>query len=230
MRILVIDIGGTNVKFLVTGAREPRHADSGPKLTPRHLVDMVGRTCGDWEYDAVSLGYPGEVAAGRPAANPGNLGDGWVDFDYEAAFGKPVRMLNDAALQALGAYNVGRMLFLGLGTGLGSALVADRVIIPLELGRLKLRGRPLGERLGRETFEHDSKTWADEVREIAEELRDAMMADTTVFGGGNAAELDPLPPHSRCGGNDDAFTGGFKLWAEPIDDYRPAAGVWRVVG
>lgn len=230
MRILVIDIGGTNVKFLVSGETEPRRADSQPDLTPGHLLELVATTCPDWDYDAVSIGYPGEVGPDGPMADPGNLGVGWLDFDYEKAFGKPVRIMNDAAMQALGAYDDKRMLFLGLGTGLGSALVADRVVIPLELGRLKFRGKPIGERLGRESFERDPATWAGEAAEIAEELRDAMMADYIVFGGGNAKSIDPLPPKSRRGGNDDAFAGGFKLWSERVDDQRPASVGWRVVG
>ena len=228
MRTLVIDIGGTAVKMLASGQHKHRRAESGPHLTPAHLVEIVRAAYPNGGFDRVSIGYPGEVGPAGPVADPGNLGPGWLGFDFEQAFGVPVRLMNDAAMQALGAYADKRMLFLGLGTGLGSALVADRVIVPLELGRLKFRGDPIGTRLGRDSFERDAKAWADDVREIAEELRDAMVADYTVFGGGNAAELDPLPPKSRRGGNEDAFAGGFKLWAERVAGDAPAG--WRVVG
>lgn len=230
MNVLVIDIGGTGVKMLATGRTEPRRFESGEHLTPRAMLDGVRAHTKDWNYDAVAIGYPGRVGPDGPLDEPGNLSDGWVGFDYDKAFGKPVRFLNDAALQALGAYDGGRMLFLGLGTGLGSALVADKVVVPLELGRLTLGGEPLGDRLGKTGFERDKKRWAEDVATIGEELRDAFEADGIVFGGGNAKELDPLPDKARRGGNADAFEGGFKLWAEPVDAHTPAPVVWRVVG
>ncbi len=230
MNVLVIDIGGTGVKMLATGHTKRRRFDSGEHLTPAHLLDGVREHTKDWEFDAVSVGYPGRVGPGGPLDEPGNLSAGWVGFDYEAAFGKPVRFLNDAAMQALGAYTGGRMLFLGLGTGLGSALVADKVVVPLELGRLSFGGEPLGDRLGKKGFERDKRQWVADVTVIGEELRDALEADGIVFGGGNAKELDPLPEKSRRGGNEDAFAGGFKLWAESVIAHGPPPRAWRVVG
>ncbi len=228
--VLVIDIGGTGVKLLLSGQSEPTRFESGEHLTPAHFLDGVRGHSAGWRYDAVSIGYPGRVRGNRPADEPGNLADGWVDFDYEAAFGRPVRFLNDAAMQALGAYDGGRMLFLGLGTGLGSALVADHVVVPLELGRLSFDGEPLGERLGKAGFGRDAARWKADVGHFAHHLRDAFEADEVVLGGGNAKEVDPLPEQCRRGGNADAFEGGFKLWAEPIVTDLKNPGAWRVVG
>ncbi len=232
MNVLVIDVGGSHVKLLATGRAEPRRFDSAPDLTPRTLVDRVLKLTDDWSFDAVSLGYPGVVGPDGPAAEPGNLGNGWVGFDFAAAFGRPVRVVNDAALQAVGAYaGDGRMLFLGLGTGLGSALVAERVVVPLELGDLPYRRRTMADALskeGRRTL--GPKRWLRAVGEVSAVLRKALAADYVVLGGGNAGEVDPLPEHARRGGNEDAFTGGFRLWDDvvvPLD--RKPSGAWRVV-
>jgi polyphosphate glucokinase len=187
---------------------------------------------GDWKYDVVTLGYPGMVGPDGPEAEPGNLGHGWVGFDFREAFGKPIRIVNDAAMQALGSYVGGRMLFLGLGTGLGTALVADRVIVPLELGCLQFGPEEtLADRLGkagREKYGHDS--WLHTLSAAIENLSKATMADYVVLGGGHAMEVEPLPPGVHRGGNADAFTGGFRFWEEDIEPHdRPPSSAWRVV-
>jgi polyphosphate glucokinase len=235
MNVLVVDIGGSHVKLCVSGVEEVRRFDSGPDLTPRALMAHVREMTGDWTYNAVAVGYPGRVDAHGPVAEPGNLGSGWVGFDFAAAFERPVRIVNDAALQALGAYDGGRMLFLGLGTGLGSVLVAERVIIPLELGGL--RGPAiedmdtLGILLGKRGLERlGERRWAEIVREEAVKLREAFVADYVMLGGGNASIVDPLPEHARRGGNEDACAGGIRLWEEVVEphDQQPRE-VWRVV-
>lgn len=232
MNILVVDVGGTHVKLLARGQSEPRKFDSGPDLNPGALVHRVREHVRGWKFDVISLGYPGRVGGDGPEAEPGNLGDGWVGFDFAAAFGVPVRVVNDAVLQALGGYTGGRMLFLGLGTGLGSALVAERVVIPLELGCLPAPGgEPLGDRLDRKGLEtRGEAAWAADIRDAVGHLRTAFAADDVVLGGGNAARVRPLPAGTRRGGNDDAFAGGFRLWTEDVTphDHPPTPG-WRVV-
>jgi predicted NBD/HSP70 family sugar kinase len=217
-RILVIDIGGTKVKMLVSGAHEPRKVPSGKKLTPAKLVGSVKLFATDWEYDAISIGYPGLVGNHGPRSEPGNLGPGWVGFNYAAAFGKPVRIINDAAMQALGNYEGGKMLFLGLGTGLGSTLIADQVIVPMELGNLlHIDGRRLWEVLGRKGLEKEGKDkWREAVNAAVGILLPAVAADYVVLGGGNAKYLKTLPPGARVGHNLTAFRGGFRLWK--LDD------------
>lgn len=234
MKALVIDIGGSHVKLLMTGvkAEDARSFDSGKDLTPDELVARTQALVSDWDYDVVSIGYPGRVGSDGPIAEPGNLGNGWVGFDFPDAFEHPVRIVNDAAMQALGAYDEGRMLFLGLGTGLGSALVANHVIVPLELGSLRLRGkRDLFNRLGKEGLQRRGrKAWAEAVLDTAQHLRDAFLADYVVLGGGNAERVGELPKHIRRGGNEDAFTGGFRLWDEDVEPHdRPHSPIWRVV-
>jgi polyphosphate glucokinase len=234
VKVLVIDIGGSHVKMLMTGVEpeEARRFESGKHLTPDELVAQTKALVSDWDYDVVSIGYPGRVGSDGPSAEPGNLSDGWVGFDYPKAFEHPVRIVNDAAMQALGAYDGGRMLFLGLGTGLGSTLVANHVIVPLELGSLRLRGkRDLFQRLGRDGLERRGrKAWAAAVLDTAQHLRDAFLADYVVLGGGNAERIDELPKHIRRGGNEDAFTGGFRLWEEDVEPHdRPHSPIWRVV-
>jgi polyphosphate glucokinase len=232
MKVLVIDIGGSHVKLCVSGCASPATFDSGPDLTPQRLVEQVRKLSRDWKFDAISIGYPGRVGTKGPEAEPGNLGNGWVGFDFEKAFAKPVRVVNDAAMQALGGYDNGRMLFLGLGTGLGSALVAHRVVIPLELGNLNHKsGRPLWQRLGKDGLaELGNETWQRDVAMTTTMLREAMDADYVLLGGGNAELVDPLPPDVRRGGNDDAFAGGIRLWEEIVEphDRRPSSA-WRVV-
>ena len=185
-----------------------------------------------WSYDVIAIGFPGAVENNAPAAEPGNLGEGWVGFDFQEALGKPVRVVNDAVMQALGGYQSGRMLFLGLGTGVGSALVTEHVVVPLELGSLPhVGGGTIAERLGRAGLARDGKgAWQRSVEDITAVLQQAFLADYVLLGGGNARELDRLPPHTRRGNNEDAFTGGFRLWEEMIEphDRRPDP-VWRVV-
>lgn len=232
MDVLVIDICGTHLKVLASSSAEPRRAPSGIDLTPAVMVRRVLDLTHDWHYDVVSVGYPGRVNENGPVVEPGKLAGGWVGFDFERAFEKPTRIVNDAVMQALGGYAGGRMLFLGLGTGLGSALVTEHVVVPLELGTLPYRdGESMAERVGRAGLKsHGHAVWQSSVREITGILRTAFSADYVVLGGGNAEHVDPLPPHARRGGNDDAFAGGFRLWEEFVEphDRRPAK-VWRVV-
>ena len=232
MNVLVIDIGGSHVKLCATRCQAPVKWDSDPDLKPDQLVDRVRQMTAGWEYEAVSLGFPGRVGPKGPAAEPGNLGEGWVGFDFEKALGKPVRVVNDAAMQALGGYDGGRMLFLGLGTGLGSALIAERVVVPLELGDLTHRsGVTLAERLGKAGLAWlGQETWRKEVVEATTMLRAAFDADYVLLGGGNAALVDPLPSDVRQGGNEDAFVGGFRLWEELVEPHdRKPSSAWRVL-
>jgi polyphosphate glucokinase len=232
MDVLVIDIGGSHVKLRASGAPEPRRFPSGPELTPAALIAGVRDASRDWNYDVISVGFPGAVNAEGPRAEPGNLGSGWVAFDFERAFGKPVRVVNDAVMQALGAYEGGRMLFLGLGTGLGSALITEHVVVPLELGNLPAAdGETMGQRLGQRGLDaNGERQWRTDVERATRILRDAFVADYIVLGGGNAKRVDPLPEGTRRGGNEDAIRGGFRLWEEVVEPHarRPPA-VWRVV-
>jgi polyphosphate glucokinase len=233
VRVLVIDIGGSNVKIWMTGRHEPTRFNSGKHLTPEALVHRVKLKTTGWKYDAVSIGYPGDVAHDRPGAEPGNLASGWTGFDFRAAFHAPARVVNDAVLQALGAYDGGRMLFLGLGTGVGSALVVDRVIVPLELGNLSYRRKEtVADRLGKDGFNrHGRRVWARAVHDITRGLREAFCADYIVIGGGSAKKVNPLPPHVRRGGNEDARLGGFRLWEEQVEAHEePPPQTWRILG
>jgi polyphosphate glucokinase len=201
-------------------------------LTPQLLVQKVRELTADWKFGAISIGYPGEVDARGPRREPGNLGGGWVGFDFAKAFEKPVRILNDAALQALGGYDGGRMLFLGLGTGVGSALVTEHVVVPLELGCLPYcPDETLFDRIGsagRAKYGHTG--WADAVARVTAMLKEAFAADYVLLGGGNAKHVEPLPQGARRGGNADAFTGGFRLWEEVVEPHdRRSASAWRVV-
>jgi polyphosphate glucokinase len=232
VKVLVIDIGGSNVKLLASGQRAPRKLKSGEKLTPKHLARELPKLTKGWKYDVIALGYPGRVGPEGPEAEPGNLGRGWTGFDYQKAFKRPIRIVNDAALQALGAYEGGRMLFLGLGPGVGSAIVTDRVVVPLELGDLLWTGgTSLFGEIGKAACKRDgTKKWSRKVFEITDVLRKAMHADYVVLGGGNAKHVHPLPPHTRRGSNRDAFKGGFRLWEETFEphDREPKQNVWRV--
>ena len=212
-RVLVVDIGGTNVKLLATGESESRRFPSGPSLTPNKMVAGVKRTAAGWRYDVVSIGYPAPVARGRPVAEPGNLAVGWVGFDYAAAFGRPVKLINDAAMQALGSYAGGTMLFLGLGTGLGTALVEDGILEPMELGYLPYKRGTYEDYVGRRGLKRlGRKRWRAHVREVIERLAGALEPDEVVIGGGNVKKLGELPPRCRAGTNANAFIGGFRLW------------------
>ena len=231
MEVLVIDVGGSHVKLSVKGEDARRFSSEG-NLTPAQLVEQVRQHTRDWSYDVVSLGYPGVVGPDGPKEEPGNLGDGWIDFDFEAAFGRPVRLVNDAVLQALGAYEGGRMLFLGLGTGVASALVTEHVVIPLELGNLPFTGGgSLADRLGRQGLEERGRAaWMKDVQTAIALLKAAFTADYVVLGGGNAEQVEVMPEGTRRGGNQDAFVGGFRLWEEMVEPHdREPHRVWRVV-
>jgi len=213
VRVLVIDVGGSHVKVLATGRREPLKIPSSPRMTARAMVQAVRKATAAWKYDAVSIGYPGPVVHGKPVAEPVNLGGGWVRFSFEKAFGCPVRMINDAAMQALGSYRGGRMLFLGLGTGLGSAMIVDGVIEPMELAHLPYKSRTyedyVGER-GRKRL--GKKKYRREVAAVIQLFKAAFEPEYVVVGGGNARLLKILPRGVRLGDNANAFRGGFKLW------------------
>jgi polyphosphate glucokinase len=221
-KVLVVEVGGTNVKVLATGKRVPLKVRSGPTMTAQNMVDAVRQLAADWSYDVVALGYPGAVRGGNPTAEPKNLARGWVGFDFEKAFGCPVKVVNDAAMQALGSYEGGRMLFLGLGTGLGSALITDGVLVPMELAHLRYRkGRAYEDYVGlRGLNRYGKKKWRRYVVDVVETLRDALQADYVVLGGGNAKHLKHVPEGSRLGDNNHAFRGGFRLWEEVWKDER----------
>jgi polyphosphate glucokinase len=218
VKILVIDIGGTNIKLLASGQRTPVKVPSGPRLTPRQMVDEVLEATEGWDFDAVSIGYPGPVARNKPTKEPVNLGPGWTRFNYERAFGHPVRMINDAAMQALGSYAGRTMLFLGLGTGLGNTLVIDGIVVPLELAHLPYEnGKTYEEMIGEAGLKRLGKRkWRRHVHRIVELLAEATNADYTVIGGGNVRVLDELGPNVRRGSNANAFRGGFRLWDDQI--------------
>jgi len=222
MRVLVIDVGGSNVKVLATGRTQPLKIPSGPEMSAAEMAAAVKKAIAGWKYDAVSIGFPGPVVNDKPAHEPANLGGGWVRFDYKKAFGKPVRIINDAAIQALGSYQGGRMLFLGLGTGLGSALVADGVLEPLELAHLPYRNNRTYEdyvglrgmkRLGR-------KKWTQHVAKVVALLKHGLQADYVVLGGGQTKKLKNLPKGVHVGKNSNAFLGGYRLWNEPVHKHR----------
>jgi polyphosphate glucokinase len=215
--VLVIDVGGTSVKVLASGQTESRSFKSGPMLTPDRMVSDVKKLTRDWTYDVVSIGYPGPVLRGRPIAEPYNLGRGWVAFDFTRAFGRPVKVINDAALQALGSYKGGRMLFLGLGTGLGTTMIIDGMLEPMELGHLPYKKSTYEDYVGRAGLERNGKKrWRRDVADVVERLIAARRPDYTVIGGGNIAKLKALPPGCRPGQNANAFAGGFRLWAREM--------------
>jgi polyphosphate glucokinase len=215
--ILVIDVGGTHVKVRDREHKEPVKIDSGPGMTAKKMVKLVQQATTGWTYSLVSIGYPGPVIHGRPLSEPHNLGGGWVGFDFRKAFGHPVKIVNDAAMQALGIYRGGRMLFLGLGTGLGSAMIVDGILEPMEMAHLPYKkGRTYEDYLGIRGLKRlGKKKWRKQVAEVAEQLKAALEADDVVLGGGNAKLLKTLPPGCRLGDNSTAFTGGFRLWETP---------------
>lgn len=222
MRVLVIDIGGTHVKLLATGHRTPVRIPSGPELTAKTMVRRVKKATAGWAYDAVSIGYPGVVLHGRPVSEPHNVGPGWVGFNFRRAFGRPVIVINDAAMQALGSYRGGRMLFLGLGTGLGSALIVDGILEPMELAHLPYRkGRTYEEYVGNAGLKRlGRKKWRRHVADVIARLKAALEADDVVVGGGNAKQLKKPPRSARLGSNANAFVGGFRLWKNTKSERR----------
>jgi polyphosphate glucokinase len=213
MNVLVVDVGGTHVKILATGQSARREFESGPTLTPKRMVAGVRKLAAGWKYDVVSIGFPGPVLHGRPIAEPHNLGRGWVGFGYRAAFGRPVRIVNDAAMQALGGYKRGEMLFLGLGTGLGSALIVDGIVEPMELGHLPYRKGTYEDYVGLRGLKRlGRKKWRRAVEDVVERLVAALEPDDVVLGGGNVEKLKQVPEGCRAGANENAFLGGFRLW------------------
>jgi polyphosphate glucokinase len=219
MKVLVVDIGGTHVKILATGQKEPCKLASGPTLTAQQMVTEVRKAVSKWSYDVVSIGYPGPVLRGCPVAEPHNLGCGWVGFDFEKAFRRPVKVVNDAAMQALGSYKRGKMLFLGLGTGMGSALVVDGNVEPMELGHLPYKKGTYEDYVGLRGLEkYGKRKWRRYVADVVAHLIAALEPEDVVLGGGNARELKELPPGCRVGDNANAFLGGFRLWEKEHDD------------
>jgi polyphosphate glucokinase len=216
MNILAIDVGGTHVKVLASGRRKPLEIPSGPKMTAKEMVRQVRQGTTGWRYSFVSIGYPGPVLHGKPVSEPPNLGGGWVGFDFAKAFGYPVRVINDAAMQALGSYKGGRMLFLGLGTGLGSALIVDGVLAPMELAHLPYKdGQTYEDRVGQAALKRfGKKKWRRNVADVVTRLQAALEADEVVVGGGNAKLLQSLPKGVRIGSNANAFLGGYRLWTD----------------
>jgi polyphosphate glucokinase len=214
-RVLVVDVGGTHLKILASGQQTPRKIASGPKMTARLMCNWVRKAASDWSYDVAALGYPGPVVHGKPLHEPYNLGKGWVGFDYGKGLGCPVKVINDAAMQAVGSYEGGRMLFLGLGTGLGSAMIVDSIVEPMELAHLPYKkGKTYEDYLGLRGLERmGKKKWRWYVARIVEELRTALNADYVVLGGGNVKKIKTLPPKTRLGANGNAFIGGYRLWS-----------------
>lgn len=214
MSVLAIDTGGTHVKILATGEKSRREFPSGPTLTAKGMVAAVKKLARDWKYDVVSIGYPGLVVHGRPVLEPHNLAPGWVGFNFAAAFKRPVKVLNDAAMQALGGYRRGRMLFLGLGTGLGSAMIVEGVVVPMELAHLPYKKGTYEDYVGiRGLKKHGKKRWRRHVEDVVARLIAALEPTDVVLGGGNVNNLKKLPPGCRVGDNAKAFIGGFRLWA-----------------
>jgi polyphosphate glucokinase len=213
MKVLVVDVGGTHLKIFATGQKESRKFPSGPALTAKQMVAGVKKLAADWKYDAVSIGYPGPVIGNRPLAEPYNLGRGWAGFDFEAAFNCPVKVVNDAAMQALGSYKRGKMLFLGLGTGLGSTMIVDGIVEPMELGHLPYKKGTYEDYVGiRGLQKRGKKKWRRNVEDVVSRLVAALEPDDVVIGGGNVKKLKELPKGCRIGDNANAFRGGFRLW------------------
>lgn len=228
-KVLVVDVGGTNVKILATGQAERRRFPSGPTLRPAQMVSKVKELARDWEYGVVSIGYPGRVLRGQASSEPRNLGLGWMNFDFAREFGCPVRLMNDAAMQALGSYEGGKMLFLGLGTGLGSSLVVEGLVVPMEWGHFPYRDGTVEDYLGARGLRRlGRKKWSRHVTRLIDSMNEVFHVDSIVIGGGNAKKLKDLPPGCRVGCNSDAFVGGFRLWEESSDP-RSAKGTIELV-
>ncbi len=213
MKVLVVDIGGNHVKLLVSGQTEHRKVVSGSSLTPEMMMAGIKDAVSDWDHDVVTIGYPGPVVDGRPLRDPHNLGGGWVQFDFEAAFRRPVRIINDAAMQAIGSYRSGRMLFLGLGTGLGTTLIIEGIVHPMEMGHLPYKKSTFEDYVGQRGLDRNGKKeWRQDVADVVARLIAALQPSDVVLGGGNVKKLKELPPNTRPGHNVNAFEGGFRLW------------------
>src|SRR5271167_1719161 len=236
MDVLAIDVGGTNVKLLASGHETRRKFTSGSKMTAKAMVNEARKAAADWKFDVVSIGYPGPVLDGRILAEPHNLGKGWAGFNFEKAFNCPVKVINDAAMQALGSYKGGRMLFLGLGTGLGSAMVIDGELEPMELGHLPYRKATYEDYIGLRGLQRfGKKKWREYVEDIVARFVHAMEPDDVVLGGAQVKVLKHLPPHCRAGNNANAFLGGFRLWdkaspSKPAPPPKPRTSSQRVNG
>jgi polyphosphate glucokinase len=235
MNVLVVDVGGTHVKVLTSGQNESRKFDSGPGMVPKRMISGVQKIVSDWSYDVVSIGYPGPVLRNRPVAEPHNLGRGWVGFNFENAFGHPVRLINDAAMQALGSYKGGKLLFLGLGTGLGSTMIVDGIIEPMELGHLPYKRHTYEDYVGQRGLDRWGKhKWRRHVADVVARLIAALEPEDVVLGGGNLRHLDKLPQGCRAGDNANAFIGGFRLWesaagrrSEHLHQETRGARIWE---
>ncbi len=214
--VLAIDLGGSHVKVSLSTAGGKRSVVSGPRMTPGQMVAAAKELAAEWEYDVIGMGYPGPVTGNKPSLEPHNLGAGWKDFDFEAAFGKPLRLVNDAMMQAIGSYEGGRMLFLGLGTGLGAAMIAESVCLPMEVAHLPYKkGSTFEDYVGERGLDRRGKSkWRQSVFDVAGRLQGALQPDYIVIGGGNVDKLKELPPQCRRGTNDNAFRGGFRLWLD----------------
>jgi polyphosphate glucokinase len=223
MNVLAIDIGGTHVKILVSREKEVRKFPSGPRMTPQMMVAGVKKLAADWKFEAISIGYPGPVLHNRPVTEPHNLAKGWTTFDYQRAFKCPVKFMNDAAMQALGSYRGGKLLFLGLGTGLGTAMIVDGIVEPMELGHLPYKRHTYEYYVGQRGLERFGKhKWQRHVADVVAHLIAALEPEDVVLGGGNVKQLETLPPGCRAGDNANAFIGGFRLW-ENAGTARPSS-------
>lgn len=230
MKVLMIDVGGSHVKFMNDRDGEMRKIKSGNTLTAAEMAGEVRAETADWEYEAISIGYPSLIKKGRPVRDPLNLGPGWLNFDYEQAFEKPVRFINDAAMQALGNYVHGRLLFLGFGTSIGTCVIADEIILPIEIGMIKFsRKERFMDRLSKESLKQGGiEPWLEAVHEAVELLRDVFHPDETVLGGGNSKLIEPLPEHCRPVGNASAYIGALRLW-DDADMYAvPQESTWKI--
>lgn len=229
MKVLMVDVGGSNVKMMATGHEGFRKFPSGRELTAAQMVKGVQEATKDWEYEAISIGFPGLVAGGKITRNPLNLGPGWVGYNFKKAFGVPVRIMNDAAMAALSHYEGGRMLFIGLGTSVGAALIVDDVVIPIEVGLLRIsRSEAFMDRLSKESYKEDSKAWRKAAEDAIELLRDVFWPDRVVVGGGNAEKLDPFPEGIKLGNNQDTFRGATRLWPGADMVAEPQVTTWRI--
>lgn len=213
LNVLAVDVGGSHVKILLHGESKPRRFDSGPQMGPGAMVPEIKKLAGDWKFDVATIGFPGPVRENRIVGEPHNLGPGWVDFNFEAAFGCPVKVMNDAAMQALGSYRGGKMLFLGLGTGLGTTLIVQDIVVPLELGHLPYKKGSFEDYVGERGLKrHGRKKWQAHVKDVTGRLMRALLPEDVVLGGGNVRLLEELPLGCREGDNDNAFLGGFRMW------------------
>jgi polyphosphate glucokinase len=225
MNVLAIDIGGTHVKILVSGEKEARKFPSGPRMTPQMMVAGVKKLAADWKFEAISIGYPGPVLHNRPVTEPHNLAKGWTAFDYQRAFKRPVKFMNDAAMQALGSYRGGKLLFLGLGTGLGTAMIVDGIVEPMELAHLPYKKATYEDYIGlRGLKKYGEGKWQRLVADVMKQLITALEPDDIVLGGGNAKLLKKLPKRCRAGDNANAFLGGFRLWTKETSATKELKG------